>query len=171
MPVEEQIQIDSAWPLYAGLRIGMAQRLTVPNREISKLGFWLTRDGAPPGDITFVIRRTSDDGVIVTKVWGLASDVPLSVTYEEITWDSPVTIDEEVRVAIFYTGGDGSNNIKVSFKGSDVKADEIWSQWTTSWGDNAGRDCAYRYTYEEAAGGIEDKSANMGAKMLAAGLI
>lgn len=147
---EEQTQYDYDWPLYIGLRVAIGQRLTIPNREVTKLGFWIFKVGSPAGDVTFRIYRVSDNSLVAEKVLRDAADLAISVTYEEVTLDTPVTINEEVRIAPFFQAGDASNHIEVAFQSTDVKANEIWTtKPNAAWGDSPTRDCAYRYKYYE----------------------
>lgn len=171
MPVEEQPLQDIQWPCYAGLRLGIGQRLTIPNRSVTKLGFWLYKDGVPPGNVTFRIRKVLGDVLIAEKIWGLANDLPGILTYEEAELDIPVTVNEEVRIAPFIEGGDAANHVHVAFKNGDVKGGELWTQFSPPWGDNATRDGTYRYTWEEPPAGLENKSANMGARLIAGKMI
>jgi len=146
--IEEQTQYDTDWPLYSAIRTAIGQRLTISDRKVVKLGFWAKKAGAPPGNVIFRIHRVSDNALLAEKVWGLAVDLPVTTTYLEATLDTPITINEEVRIAAWYESGDADNNVRVSFEWGDVKAGEYWTQWTgAAWGDNTGREGAYRYTY------------------------
>jgi hypothetical protein len=148
---EEQTQHDESYTIYAVIRPAVGQRLTIANRQLTKLGFWLTKQGSPTADITFRIRRVSDNGLIAEKVWGNAADLPETETYEEVTLDTPVTINEEVRISPWYEAGDGNNCVRVSSKGADVKANEVHTSYLSEeWSDDGSRDCTYRYKYYEA---------------------
>ncbi|GAJ12147.1 unnamed protein product, partial [marine sediment metagenome] len=87
-------------PLYDGVvfvlptRTKCGQRLTITNRRVAKLAFVLERYGGGwTSDISFTIRRVSDDSIIATKVWGLEAIVPSVPTRLEVTFDTPVFID------------------------------------------------------------------------------
>ncbi|MBA7580706.1 hypothetical protein ES708_22600 [subsurface metagenome] len=128
----------------------VGQRLTIPNRAVSKLGFWLYKYGAPAGDVTFKILRVSDDGLICSKKWGNAEDLPIEFDYKEVTFDTPQTINEEVRILAEFAGGDGSNGIRQGTENSDVKEDEYLTKGVgLVWTDAEIWDCAYRYKYYE----------------------
>ncbi|MBA7630708.1 hypothetical protein ES703_38232 [subsurface metagenome] len=145
---EEQTQYDESYTIYAVIRPAVGQRLTIANRQLTKLGFWLKKHGSPTADITFRIRRVSDNGLIAEKVWGNAADLPETDTYEEVTLDTPVTINEEVRISPWYEAGDGNNCVRVSSKGADVKANEVHTSYLSEeWSDDGSRDCTYRYKY------------------------
>ena len=171
MPVEEQLLNDTTMWRYTNDDGRQGQKLTIPNRTVTKLAFLLLHRGTPPGNATFTIRKVSDDDVIVSKIWGLVNDLPLGATWEEVEFDTPATIDEEVRIAVEYTGHTLNNEIGVRYQASDVKATEVYTRWMDPvWQDEVW-DCAYKYTWDEPSAGLENKSANMGAKMVAGKLI
>ncbi len=153
-PPEEKTEEQTDWSM--GVRLAttqyqrVGQRLLIPNRKILKLGFWLQKLEAPTGDITFEIRKVSDDSVILSKVWGDAADVPPDYTYEEKTFDTPEIINEEVRIDARFEGGNATNQIRVAIQASDVKPDEF-STWYKegAWADQETFDSAYRYKYYE----------------------
>lgn len=145
--VEEQTQNDMNLEIRTGYFTRHSQRLTVPNREITKLTFLLHKKGAPSGNITYAIRRVSDDGIIASKVQGDAGSLTVSDVWYEVTLDSPVTVNEEVRLSCEFTGGDAANCPVTRAKNSDVKADEYLCWYNGSWVSQTGRDFAYKYTY------------------------
>jgi len=156
MATEEQTQYDVHTHLYAASYWRAAQKLTIANREVTKLAFVLKKDGSPTDDITFGIRRVSDNGLIASKVWGNAATLTTSPAWKEAELDSPVTINEEVYIYAEYNYGDASDHPHAAYKNSDVKADEIYSEhFGTTWYDRADRDLAYIYTYTDppAVGG------------------
>ncbi len=127
------------------------QRLTVSSRIISKLSFHLLKNSSPTGDVTFTIRKVSDDSVIASKVWGDASALPTVRAWKEATFVTPVLIDEEVRILVEFSGGGGSDYVGISGTLTDVKAGESFTTFTTFWTDFDGGgtdyDSAYIYTY------------------------
>ena len=168
MPTEEQTSRGTNWACSAGGRLCIGQRLLIPDRTITKLGFWIYKLGAPPGNVTFRIRKVAGNVLVAEKVWGLANDLPGGSTYEEVTFDTPVALNEEVYIAPWYESGDGGNCMYVGFSFANVKAGEMYSHYTTTWGDNAARDGAYIYTYQDppvpAVGAVP-------ANLMAAGVI
>lgn len=171
MATEEQTETQFDWALCSATTTRGGQRLTISNRQVTKLGLWLKKVNSPTGDVTLTIRKVSDDGVLLTKVWGDAADLPTERTYKEVEFDTPQTINEEVRILAEFSGGDANNQVCVAIKLSDVKADECFTYYESpDWDEGGGYDCAYIYTYTEEAG-LENKSANMGAKMIAGKLI
>lgn len=153
MAVEEQTTYNTARILHLGVAERSGQRLTISNRMVSKLGFWLRKYGSPDGSYYFAIRKISGDAIIVREAAGVANDLTETVTYMEYTFSSPVFINEEVRIMVEY-GEDGSGNatnlITTYWQNTDVKADEfntymqddVYIDW-----DDFFEDHAYRYTY------------------------
>lgn len=146
----EQTEEDAYTSLMSGaLYIRAGQKKTIYG-TITKLSFYLSKTGSPTGDITFAIRRTSDDGVIYSDVWGDAGDLSTDPTREwkEVEFSSPTTISEEVYLSCEYGSGDLSNYVNVRLKATDVVADECFSRYAGgAWADQATWDCAYKYTY------------------------
>lgn len=123
------------------------QRLTITNRDVITLAFKAQKSGSPTGDVTFTIRKVSDDSIIASKVWGDASAI-VAGEWMEVTFDTPVTVNEEVRILFEFTGGNANNRIGHWGSGTDVKAGEYYTRYlsgaynnVTSW------DSIYRYTY------------------------
>jgi len=150
MATEEQTAYTIGTYLFAGTRIRAGQRLTISNRIVSKLSLVLQKFGSPTGDVTFTIRKVSDDGILASKVWGDASALSTEITWEEATFDSPVTINEEVRLLVEFNSGDDSNFIRYYYQDTNIKADELRTYYIASYTDDSGSDAAYIYTYELA---------------------
>ena len=100
MAVEEQTSYNTWLGLYGASWLKAGQRLIIPNREITKLGFWLNKAGAPTGNVTFEIRRISPDEIINSKVWGDAGALSVDIIYREVTFDTPLTIDEDRKSVV-----------------------------------------------------------------------
>lgn len=162
MPIEEQLENDADDPIYSsaipGPRYG--QKLTILDRNVTKIAFLLRKYGNPPGQLYLGIYRVSDDGLIVEKLWGDSKDVPGANTWIEV--DSPTYVNEEVRMCARITSGNASDHIKIRYRAADVKAGEVCARWqTAAWNDIATRDTAYKYTYEEGAAGWSGKIAGV----------
>ncbi len=133
---------------FRSLRLG--QRLIISKRRVIHLGFWLCRISTPTGDVTFTIRRVSDDSLITAKTWGDAIDLPEGppTVYKEVELDTPVTIDEEVKILAEFSGGDYVKRVGFGLSTTDVKPDEYFVIYrATGWTDYETFDAAYRYTY------------------------
>ena len=130
-----------------GIRAG--QRLTITNRTVTKLSFYICKSGSATGNVTFTIRKVSNDSVIVSKLWGNASALPTDMTWEEVTFDTPTFINEEVRISTEFSGGSSGNGVMFSATASDVKAGEVYTTYSASWGDASWGDATYIYTFTE----------------------
>lgn len=148
MATEEQTAYNTTVGLYSGSNKRAGQRLTISGRTVSHLSLVLDKYGNPTGDITFTIRRVSDDSVISSKVWGDASGLSTDPAWKEVTFDTPQTIDEEVRICAEFAGGDVNNQVLVHVQAADVKANEYVTYYSdTSWTALTSYDTAYIYTY------------------------
>ncbi|GAH20809.1 unnamed protein product [marine sediment metagenome] len=146
---EEQTQCDGTGQLFPDYpRWG--QLLTISNRKITKLAFNLLKNGSPTGDLTFTIRKVSDDSIIVSKLWGDAADVPATWTWCEVEFDTPTLVDEEVRILAEFSGGPAGNTLVFHKYNSSIKPSEYATRWQTStgdWQDFSSWDSCYRYKY------------------------
>ncbi len=147
---EEQTQSNTLFQLNLTYRRN-AQKVTIPaGRKITKLGFWLTKQAATNGNIDMRIRRVSDDGIELEKLWGAQADLAAEETYTEVTFDTPKVVSGECYLSVEYDGTGGTNTTRTSVQSTDVKANELFCYYTEgSWNENAGWDCAYRYKYYE----------------------
>ncbi len=148
--IEEQSEHDTGVGLAADGNIRAAQRLIIPNRKVVKLSFKLIKIGNPTGEVTFTIRGLIS-GLIQSKPWGDASalpSIPPPVDWQEVTFDTPVPIDEEARICVEFEGGDESNVVYVArFSAYDIKPNENLDTYKVSWVSQPANDCAYRYEY------------------------
>lgn len=156
MAIEEQTTGSLLQALFGpATAIRGGQRLTITNRVVSKLAFKCEKGGsggAPTGDITFTIRKVSDDSLVVaSKVWGDAVAI-VAGAWMEVTFNTPVFVNEEVRILLEFVGGDATNWVGHYGTNTDVKADEFYTRHldgsystATTW------DATYRYTYEPGA--------------------
>ncbi len=149
MATEEQTQFNNNTPIgLTGNTTRNGQLLTITDRYVSKLGFWLHKDGSPVGDVTFKIFAANDDEVLASKVLFDASALTVSATFYEVTFASPVYINEQVRIAaVKDTDISGSNYIRISYNIGGVKSGEQYTQYIGSWSNQVNNDMAYIYTY------------------------
>ncbi len=148
--IEEQTDFNSSWGMFGATWCRVGQRLIIPNRKVTKLGFWLDKVNFPTGDIIFSIRRVSDDSPISTMILfdaALLNGVP---TYYEVEFDDPQTIDQEVRILCEFYGGDASHKVNQNYQTPQVKDDELLTYYNGSnYAEQATSDIAYRYKYYE----------------------
>jgi len=154
MATEEQTQYDTALILQTTVSHRGGQRITISNRTVTKLGFWLRKYGNPPGSYYFSIRKVSDDSVIVSEAVGTADSLTTTITYTEHTFASPPYINEEVRILVEYTSGNATNLITTYRQNDDVKASEDATYYQSgAYTDRTAQsDHAYIYTYTASGG-------------------
>jgi len=137
---------------------------------VTKLAFYIRRQGSATGTVTFTIRKVSDDSLINSKEWGDAGDLPTGLAWQEAEFDAPVSVNEEVRISVEFSSGSSGNDVQVAGAVSDVKGGEYF-QWYTAapvWATPAAWDFGYKYTYgEEAPAG----GGGGPASLVAAGII
>jgi len=139
--------VAGIWP-----RIRGGQRLTISSRIVSKLAFVLSKYGSPSADVTFEIRKVSDNSLIMSKVWGSAADLQASGSeqLEEVEFNTPTFINEEVRICVLYSADISNFRVELHYQNTDVKASELLAYQNTeggAWTDIVEYDAAYRYTY------------------------
>ncbi|GAI90944.1 unnamed protein product, partial [marine sediment metagenome] len=104
---EIQLTNTNNWAMgYDDTRVRAGQLLTITDRTVTKLAFLLAKYGDPSGNVTFEIRKASDDSLICSKLWGDASSLTVYDDYEwcGVTFDSPVYINEQVRICVHFAG-------------------------------------------------------------------
>ncbi|MBA7697116.1 hypothetical protein ES703_105774 [subsurface metagenome] len=131
-------------------RVG--QILYILNRRVLTLSFFTRKVGNPPGIITFTIRRVSDDSILASKLYGNANDVPAIPGWITVTFDTPIDLNERVRILMEWTGppGDASNYLEFWGTLTDVKPNEFVTRWYDLHGyytNTPAWDAKYRYTY------------------------
>lgn len=151
---EEQTTADSDLSLREGLRYFAGQRLTISDRTVTKLAFRIKKVGSPHGNVTFSIYDVDEDAplvdgdIIARKVWGDANSLSTDYAWYVATLDTPVQVDQEVRIVCEYQDGDASNYVDIAYNASSVKADEWLSHiYTGDWTDVDTYDAAYKYYY------------------------
>lgn len=135
---------------------GYGQKVTISNRTVTKLSFLLKRTGSPPGTLTFYIRKYSNSTSLASKLWGNSIDVPTSGTWLEVTFDSPVLINDDVMLLADASGGSAGNLLNVYQTTSDVKASEyaIGRRTDSSLTEYTTKDAPYKYTYIGVGSGV-----------------
>ena len=145
---EEQTDYDMEFSLGDNHRLAVGQKLTIPNRQITKLGFWLRKENSPTIDIYARIRKLSDHSLYREAVIINAAHLDGTITYYEATFAIPITLNEECLILCEVDEHQEPNTVEVSATTSDVKANEyLHGNYDSAWFDNSGWDCAYRYKY------------------------
>jgi len=171
MPWHEQLKFSHAQPMYAAAWNRAAQRLMISDRTIYQVGFYTFKDGTPPGNVTFAIRRVSDDSVIVSKSM-LATGLPEAADWVYLAFADPTYVNEEVRICEEYSGGTIENCVRQYRQNTDVKPDEYFQYFDPPiWTSQATQDNTYKYEYTE--GELKPAVGGGGgpASLVAAGII
>ncbi|GAI68338.1 unnamed protein product [marine sediment metagenome] len=153
LKVEEQVEFNEIVGLdgHTGGKKWAGQHFWhAPNRKIATLAFYLVKLGNPTGDVTFIIREHPTDIVLLSKVWGDASDVPTDLpplVWTEAKFDAPTFINVVAEMVVQFSGGDGENQIAVCRQSTNVKPDEEFVMDVE--GHDPTKDAAYQYKYRE----------------------
>ena len=101
----------------------LGQRLIIPDRYVTEIGYCIWRVGTPAGDIIFAIHNATTDEPIVAKVWGDASELGVwpedSGKFTKVTLDEPVRISGEVRLFVEYNGGNLTDHCWAGYVSGD----------------------------------------------------
>jgi len=154
MLLEEQLTYNAFYSSAAAGVKRAGQRLTVTNRNIARLGLFLSKFGSPTANITFEIRLWSDKSLITSQLWGSASGLSTSAVFREVTFATPSGgLNGSYFIGISWPYA-GSAGIQIHRNSSSVKASEWAAYYTVGGGwagaSESGLDTAYIYTYEEA---------------------
>ncbi len=133
----------------------LGQRLAIPNRTVTAIGYKVWRVGNPTGDIVFSIREAETDENIISVVWGDASELPTlgQGGARNVTLENPVTVNGDVRICVEYYGGNETDYCKAGYFAGDKKTGEWYTnycQYATSgqWHDiGEAEEGSYYYAY------------------------
>ncbi|MBA7584128.1 hypothetical protein ES708_26081 [subsurface metagenome] len=148
--IEEQTESDAGVGLDVTDTTRAGQRLTIPGRTVIKLAFKLVKLGNPTGDVTLAIHGL-ETGLTQSKVLGNAADLPTvypPVDWQEVTFDTPVPMNELARIYVQFEAGSPADQVGVRvFTAYDIKPDEVLDIFKVGWYTQPGSDCTYRYWY------------------------
>ncbi len=148
MPSEEQLVVGS---IFASIVSGTSwgQKVTISNRTVTSLFFYLVQDPTAGGTLTFLIRAVSGDAILATQAWGNSVDISTTPAWYNVAFDTPATINEEVYLLATSSGGSAGNLINTYATATDVKASEVAVTRTSggSYAEQTGRDAPYVYVY------------------------
>ena len=132
----------------------LGQRLTIPGHRILSIGYMVCKVGEPEGDIILSIRDSDTDEVIVSKVWGCASELPeradASGRYIEVEFATPVWVRGDVRISVEYYDGDEDNHAKAAYHSGNRIDGQFYTNYLYYgyWHDiGEAEEGAYMYTY------------------------
>lgn len=125
--------------MYGAAVTRFGHRITVTNKTIYAVSFSMQKVNSPTGDVVAKIRKVSDDSVIQTSNTIDASELAATLTRTGFVFTSPGNINEEVRIDVEYSDGDGGNYIQAAYLAADQVAGYL-TTYTGSWSDTAGYD-------------------------------
>jgi len=143
-----------------GVWVRLGQRLTIPDRKVTSIGYHVRRVGSPTGDIVISLRDAETGMAIFTAVWGDASELPEggSQGYCEVVLTPPIRVNGDVRICAEYYGGNETDYCLAGY----ATGDKVPGEWYTNylhygvWHDigeaEEGAYC-YEYVCEEASPG------------------
>ena len=129
---------------------GWGQKLTINNRVLSKLSFYLKRVGNPAGYVGYWIRRVSDDSLIWQKILMNSNEISTTPQWYELDIDPPILINEEVRIIAYATNNGAGNLINIYMAITDIKPSEhaFFRNAAGVYTEHPGWDFMYIYTYQ-----------------------
>jgi hypothetical protein len=126
--------------------VSAGQRKTI-SATVKKLAFKLKKYGDPTGNITLRIYEGDFITQLGYKVWGDAQTLTASPQWCEVTFDTPLVLDQEVMLACEFTGGGSSDYVMLAYNDNSVIPGENYWQYAATWEDLGSCECVYRYTY------------------------
>lgn len=133
-------------PMLSGENEQRGQALWLPACTISSVKFYLTKQGSPPGNtVAKIYAATGTMGtngiptgsILATSDTIAASTFPASPTYNliEYTFGTPLEIAAgDFALLVEYTGGDGSNKIRIGYDSNGGHAGNIFYTHTAGSG-------------------------------------
>jgi len=148
-------------PVSAFCRLG--QRLTIPNRLVTVIGYRVWKWGNPTGDVILSIRNPATDKVIVSVVWGDASELPNPDAggIQKVRLNEPVRINGEVILCVEYYGGNTTDYCLAGYRTGNYRDGESYMNYYHygQWHDiGKAEEGGYFYAYIDE--GVVDPSQN-----------
>ena len=140
----EQTVNGHSLPLYSGYYTRGGQKLNLPSCRVDKLTFKLKKTGSPTGDITFTIRKQSDDSILLSGVLGDASTLTTDFADYTVTFSSPADISGNIYVLVEYAGGDSSNTVDAGYTATYEKSGENMVEYASGYFNKTSWDWYYR---------------------------
>ena len=144
--------LDPLGPQPASAFCGLGQRLTIPNRLVTEIGYRIWKQGNPTGDVIFSIRNYATGKAIVSVVWGDASELPDPEEggIQKVRLDEPVRVNGEVVVGVEFYGGNATDYCWAGYRTGNYRDDESYINYYHygSWHDiGEAEEGGYYYAY------------------------
>jgi len=137
----------------------LGQRLVIPDRTITLIGYAVWRVGNPTGDVTFSIYNTdpSQFELIASVLWGDASELPPvgQGGYQVAELAMPQRLNQEVIICVEYYGGNATDYCAGGYYTGDKIAGETYVNYYHygQWHDvGEAEEGSYCYTYVDEGG-------------------
>lgn len=130
----------------------LGQRLTIPNRLVTEIGYRVWKVGNPTGDIVLSIRDFATDRVITSMVWGDASELsdPDVGGIQKVRLSEPVRVNGEVILCVEYYGGNTTDHCVGGYRTGNYRDGETYMNYHCgrSWHDiGEAEEGGYYYAY------------------------
>jgi hypothetical protein len=145
----------------------LGQRLTIPNRLVTQIGYRVWKWGNPTGDVTLSIRDLVTDKPIVSVVWGDASELPGPDAggIRKVRLSEPVRVNGEVIICVEYYGGNMTDYCLGGYRTGNYRDGETYmnyDQTRGNWHDiGPAEEGGYFYAYIDE--GSENSSGENGS--------
>ena len=153
MPASGHDKMGAEW---VWTRLG--QRLTIPGRVVTSIGYHVRRVGMPAGDVIISLRDAATDEVIFSAIWGDAGDLEQSGStgYCEVELAAPMRVSGDVRICAEYYGGNSTDYCVGGYYSGNKVSGEWYTNYLSDgrWHDiGEAEEGAYCYNYvKEDAG-------------------
>jgi hypothetical protein len=128
-----------------------AQHVNLTDTTLTSMSFYLCKINSPNGNVTFSVRNVTGDTVLWSEVWGDASTLTTGFTWYQIVFDSPVYVNDDVRLCVEYYNGNSTDKVNTGYYGSNVGPGAYCSYASFSWSsDTSTREMNMKYTYESS---------------------
>jgi hypothetical protein len=129
----------------------LGQRLVIPDRYVTAIGYHIWKIGNPIGSVTFSVYNATTDEVIISEVWGDAGNLTSwgSGGYQVISLDEPIRINGEVKLCVEYYEGDRDNYCTGGYYSGDLITGEFYTNYRYGqWHDiGEAEEGSYHYTW------------------------
>lgn len=141
----------------------LGQRLTIPNRLVTVIGYRVWKWGNPTGDVTLSIRDLATGKAIVSVIWGDASELPDPDAggIQKIRLDEPVRVNGEVIICVEFYGGNITDYCLGGYRTGNYRDGETYMNYYHygSWHDiGEAEEGGYFYAYIDE--GVADPAQN-----------
>ena len=109
----------------------LGQRLTIPNRLVTEIGYRVWKWGNPTGDVILSIRDPATDKTIVGVVWGDASELPDPEAggIRKVRLTEPVRVNGEVILCVEFYGGNETDYCLAGYRTSNYRDGETYMNY------------------------------------------